>query len=324
MAKGNDQVFQLSLTELAFTIAFILLLLLGYLVIKEQLKHKDDEEQHAEVQCKERVAVALDTAKSRLAEALMNAGASNPDEVITHLIAAEEVRSERDRLKQRVDDLDAKLTALTELQTKLESAAESSKKDITKEEVTAALTLQDQLKKQLKEELKKELKPGQETQMMREVMIAAKNYNELTKTGLNLTDIRKANDDLKGQVAFLKTRLEARGGLDYPPCWADENGKVEFLFAVELRTDSVIVSPAWPARREADARALPGIDEVLAKRHSYQGFPSRIQSIFDWSKCQTPQCRHYVQIKSVIPDAVQSDRARLMVENYFYKVEARR
>ncbi len=136
--------------------------------------------------------------------------------------------------------------------------------------------------------------------------------------------LRKENVDLRGQVAFLKKRLDARGGRDYPPCWADESGKVEFLFAIELRSDSVMVTPAWPVKREADAKALVGISTALAEAHSYSRFPAAVQGILNWSKAQNPECRHYVQLKSSIPDAVRSDRARLMVESYFYKVEVRR
>lgn len=99
---------------------------------------------------------------------------------------------------------------------------------------------------------------------------------------------------------------------------------MEFLYAIELRSDSVVVTPAWPAKRDADAKALPGLTTTLAAPHPYSNFVSAIQGVFNWSKAQDPECRHYVQLKSSIPDAVQSDRARLMVENYFYKVEARR
>ena len=136
--------------------------------------------------------------------------------------------------------------------------------------------------------------------------------------------IRKENADLRGQVAFLKNKLDARGGRDWPPCWADEDGKVEFLFSVDLRSDTVAVSAAWPAKREADAKALPGVGELLAGPLSYQDFQASVQGVFEWSKRHDPQCRHYVYLRSSIGDAIQSDRARLMVENYFYKAEVRR
>ncbi|KQW36583.1 hypothetical protein [Rhizobacter sp. Root404] len=418
MAQRNDQVFQLSLTEIAFTIAFILLLLLGYLVFSEEAKRKDAEAELAKVQTAERATKGLDAAKVALKAALQGTGVGSPDEVITKLIAVEDVSAERDRLKLRVEDLDAKLTALAELSKRLEEVQPAAQPGVMREEVTSALALQDQirksldeaedpapstapgasqpqgkpagaagaassstkqapdakpsapaasvpksssaastfaaqprpdpntrrphrdadaltkvqqaiaataaLKRQLKEQLNKELRRGEEAKTVHDVVAAAKSYRELAPDGTNPELVRKENANLRGQVAFLKNRLDARGGRDYPPCWADETGKVEFLFAVEVKPDQVVVSPAWPPRREAAGRALPGMAEVLGGSHSNQDFVSRIQGIFNWSKSQDPECRHYVQLKSSISDAVQSDRARLMVENYFYKTEARR
>lgn len=417
MAQRNDQIFQLSLTEIAFTIAFILLLLLGYLVFKEQALRKAAEADLAKVQSTERATAALDAAKAAVNAALQGTSAGSPDEVITKLIAVEDVRAERDRLKKRVEDLDTKLTALEELRQRLDEAAQAKKPDITRDEVSMALALQEQvrraledaesdpipsasaaqqatkpsdaasgpgspgakaetkasqadaasastspkptptsaglstsgadlsqgrrdaealakvrqaiaatgeLKKQLKVQLSKELTPGREAETVREVVSAAKHYGELAKAGASPEQIKRENSDLRGQVAFLKNRLDARGGRDYPPCWADESGKVEFLFSVELKQDAVVVSPAWPPRREAAARALPGIDELLVGQHSNANFFNRVQGIFNWSKRQDPECRHYVQLRSSIADAVQSDRARLLVESVFYKTEARR
>ena len=375
MAQRNDQIFQLSLTEIAFTISFILLLLLGYLVFKEESARLAAEAALADIQTAERATESLNTAKRSFTDALQKGGTSNADEVITKLIAADEARMERDRLKQRVEDLDSKLTALTELQNQLDRAAKIDRPDITKEEIDSALALQDkvlssieqestekgkptrefnssisansqltkdsrkkqafdmvehafvatgELKKQLKAQLNKELPFGQEAQTVQEVVSAAKNFGDLSKGGSSTEIVKKENSDLRGQVAFLKNRLDARGGRDFPPCWADENGKVEFLLSIEVKPDLVVVNPAWPPRREVAAHALPGIDELLENSLSNQKFVSGIQGIFNWSKKQDPECRHYVQLKSSITDAIQSDRARLMVENYFYKVESRR
>lgn len=371
MAQQNDQVFQLSLTEIAFTITFLLLLLLGYLVFKEQTERLAAEAKLEKVQTIEQVAAALDSAKLQLAAQLQGTGIENPDEVISKLIAAEEARMERDQLRQRIDDLDAQLTALTELKIQLEQATESLRPELMQDQILSALTFQGQvrdavvqnleahtppqvakntsvpvnsvvtdkeavaavrealsatanLKRQLKEKLHTDLSAGNQSQIIDELVSAAKSYSAMVQAGLNPDVMKKENSDLRGQVAFLKNRLDARGGRDYPPCWADETGKVEFLFAIEVRPDSVAITPAWPPRRETSAKALPDIDVILAGPHSNQAFVSKIQGIFKWSKSQDPECRHYVQLKSTISDAVQSDRARLMVENFFYKVEARR
>jgi hypothetical protein len=375
VAQRNDQVFQLSLTEIAFTIAFILLILLGYLVFKEESGRLEAEAALAKTQNAELTTAALNSAKNNLAAALQAAGTSSPDEVITKLVAADEVRAERDRLKQQIEGLDAKLTALTELQNQLEKAGKTNHPEVTREEIESALVFQDELRKalnpqpgteaapaqqatsveatgkktskeqhnketlqlvkqaiatsgelraQIKRQLNRELVRDQESQVIQEIVSAAKSFEDLGKGGTNPEKIRKENADLRGQVAFLKNRLDARGGRDFPPCWADENGKVEFLFSVEMKPDSVVVNPAWPQKREAVARSLPGITDVLAGPLSIQSFVNGIQGIFKWSKSQDPECRHYVQLKSSIPDAVQSDRARLLVESYFYKVESRR
>lgn len=397
MSQRNDQVFQLSLTEIAFTIAFILLLLLGYLVFKEQTDRKAAEDALKQVQGLERVTIALEQSKRELAATLRGSGVANPDEVISRLIAAEDARAERDLLRTQVDDLNAKLTALTELQKLLEATGGASKDSVASSEVASALALQSEIRKALealsppsqpervneaasqatsapapeasirshaadlgaasvqlsdaqkarrdkevaalvrqalktdaafrqeaRNQLRLDVKPGKEAQVVEEVVRAAKSYADLKDSGSNPDAIRKENADLRGQVAFLKNRLDARGGRDWPPCWADEEGKVEFLLSVDLRTESVLVSGAWPPRREADARALPGITELVKGPMSYQDFQSRVQGILDWSKRHDPQCRHYVYLRSLITDAVQSDRARLMVENYFYKAEVRR
>lgn len=364
MAQRNDQVFQLSLTEIAFTISFILLILLGSLVFQEQRARKEAEFNLAQAGQLDRLTESFNGAKAALSASLSGAGVDNPDEVISRLVVAEDARAERDRLKTVVEDLDAQLTALTEVKALIEKAGEDAGENVVKEAVVAALAQQrqvsklldeasshdavlregqpterekndlarlgealrtaDELKRQLKAELGRELVPGQEGQTVREVVKAARSYGDLTKSGTNPLAIGKENSDLRGQVAFLKNRLDARGGRDYPPCWADESGKVEFLFAIELHSDSIAVLPAWPARRQADAQLLPGITEILAGPLTHPTFAERMRGILDWSKRQDPQCRHYVQLKSAIPDAVRSDRARLMVENHFYKVEARR
>lgn len=362
MAQKNDQIFQLSLTEIAFCIIFILLILLGYQVIQEQEARKKAEEILVKIQSLEETKNQLEVIRLNFSEELNRSGAASPDDLITKLLDIEKTREENQRLRKKIEDLDAQITALAELQKLIEKNS-NNETQLVKEEIQSALILQAEARRELdkqdeksakgtevpiknlmstndsvklaistaktiraeaKSKLGQELEPKTEGQSVVEIVDAASSFAELSKNGINIGVIRKENSDLRGQVAFLKRRLDARGGRDYPPCWADENGKVEFLFAIELRSDSVRLTPAWPAKREADAQALPGITAALAEAHAYSRFPAAIMGAFNWSKAQDPECRHYVQLKSSIQDAVQSDRARLMVENYFYKVEMRR
>lgn len=234
------------------------------------------------------------------------------DEILDALTLQEQVRKAFE---------DAKASSTPEDNSKA-TKAQRSKEAL--EKVKQAIAATGELKRQVKAQLNKDLTFGEESQTVRDVVTAAKGYAEMAKTGANPELIERENSDLRGQVAFLKNRLNARGGRDYPSCGADETGKVEFLFSVEVKPDSVVVNPAWPPRREAAARALPGMVEVLAGPHLNLTFVNRIEGVFNWSKSQDPECRYYVQLKSSIYDAVQSDRVRLMVENYFCKTEVRR
>lgn len=355
----NDQVFQLSLTEIAFTVSFILLLLLGYLVFKAESERRAAEEKLAGVQGAEQAAAAMQKARQELQAALATTGASKPEETITRLVEAERVRQERDALRQQLRDADAKLTALVEIQKRIDAAAPNEREGSVREAATQAIAFQAAVSQALNAA---EQKPSENSQaagetgqrarleqvknaletfnavasesrklfgapvtpdQARSIVRDARAYRDAFKSG-GLEVARKENSDLRGQVAFLKNRLNARGGRDYPPCWADESGKPQFLAAVELRSDGISVTRDWQDARSAEASKLPGFADFVGKIHSHAQFPGAVQPIFNWSRHQDPECRHYVLLRSTISDAVQSDRARLMVENFFYKSEARR
>lgn len=313
--RRNDQVFQLSLTELAFAVAFLLMLLLGWKVVDEERARREAEDALAKAQragSVEQATRALDAARTALVQEMRGAGGADPDGAISRLVAGVEARAERDRLKARVEDLEARLSALAELQRRLQAAASAPGDggDGGAGDVVEALAVARAVREEARARLGHAPASGAGG--------AVQAVKELAAAG------ERDRDDLRGQVAFLKNRLAARGGRDYPPCWADADGKVQFLFAVEMRPDGLGLAPAWPASREAEARAIPGVADLLAHPVGYADFAARTHPVLDWSKRRDPECRHYVQLRSTLTDAVREDRARWLVEDVFYKVEARR
>jgi hypothetical protein len=287
----SDQVFQLSLTEIAFTIAFLLLLLLGMEVWQERVARDAALAALARSQQAQRAVQSLERARGELAAALREAGAADPQGAISQLVEAGDLRAERDRLRRQVDDLDAQLSALAPVR-----AASAGSAAAAASEAAARVALG----------------------------LAAGARPAALSPSEAVARAEKESADLRGQVAFLANRLGAaggRGGRDFPPCWAEEDGRVEFLFAIETRPGAVVVTPAWPPRRDAAARALPGVGALVGAPLSNAEFLRAVQGVFDWSRGQKPECRHYVALRSTIADAVQSDRARLMVERFFYKIE---
>jgi hypothetical protein len=154
---------------------------------------------------------------------------------------------------------------------------------------------------------------------------AAQSLRGLEGSGKGVEAVLKENADLRGQMANMRNRFNAVGrGLDHPPCWADEAGNIEYLFNVELRQGVVIVTPAWPERRRQDAERLPSVAELTAAPVNAERFRTASRPILDISKRQDPECRHFVVLNNTIESRREADQARWMVEEFFYKREARK
>jgi hypothetical protein len=360
--RRDDPVFQLSLTELAFTIAFLLLLLLGIRIAQSRaerdaalatLAHSEDARAAAE---------DLQRARDELERALKAAGSVDPEALLTKLLASEDARAERDRLRARVKDLDARLSALQALMARdaplkpalggVEALADSQPvagagtggagsmpgfaSDGDGGRAGAGAGVHVSAGRTVSGGVGGGVGgggggvgggAGAGTDALRGEAASASARAGLSPASAAERDV----DNLRGQVAYLSNRLAAvggtvggHGGRDYPPCWADAAGHVELLFSIELRPDAIAVTPAWPPGREAEARALPGVEDLLRRAWTPETFPEGVQPLYAWSRGRTPECRHYVQLRSAIADAVQSDRERLLVERFFYKIEVPR
>ena len=134
--------------------------------------------------------------------------------------------------------------------------------------------------------------------------------------------VARENRDLRGQVAFLKGKLEGKGGRDYPPCWAEESsGRIQYLLAIEITDHGLVVKPAWPESRKTDAQALPGIDALATAQTTFQlrAFKSAMQGIDEHSRKRN--CRHYVVMRNYVSDLAVFNSYRFAIEHYFYKLE---
>ena len=154
MSKKNDQVFATSLSEIAFTLVFLLMLLLGYLLVQEKAAKEEARKRLAEaeeIKASESVTEALREANKELTESLAAAGHPKPLEVITQLREADRTREERDALRREKHALNEKLTALTALREQIEQAARAQSDRLTREQVEAALVLQEDVRILLQE-----------------------------------------------------------------------------------------------------------------------------------------------------------------------------
>jgi polyhydroxyalkanoate synthesis regulator phasin len=156
--RTNDQIFQLSLTEIAFMLAFLLLLLLGWMLFHADEHMRQLEQallQAGDITAERQL---LDTARAQLEKKLSEAGAK-PEDIISSLVSESKLVQERDALKKRVDDLDKQLSALTEVKNTLETAGKGpGASDVVQKEINDALALKAKL--ELEQQLKSQAESG--------------------------------------------------------------------------------------------------------------------------------------------------------------------
>lgn len=350
MSGKNDQVFQLSLTEIFIIVCFILLLLMGYQIFKLTHKNQALSEKIIAFQDLEVREKAINKAAEALKVRMTALGVRKPDEIISKLVDASKANAELDRLKVLMTQKDQELTALAAIEKALMDVASQKKGADAKQLILETMMSFEQLKKLVVDDADES--GVQPTDVVKRVaalkaqddMLAAAfgaNANQTSdqrqeaikhavalaqaeKNGVSPIDLQKANKDLRGQVQFLQNRLNKGRGGDLPPCWVNEvTGKAEMFLTVKLSENNLSFEPAWPPARQEDAMALPGIVELLASTtRTYESFTQAAKPVSDLGSQK--ECKYYVRLVSQIQDAVTSDRRRLMVENLFYKIEVRR
>jgi hypothetical protein len=364
--RSNDQVFQLSLTEIVFVIVFLLLLLLGWMVFDAERDRSHAINRTDTVADATALIAAAARARNDLDELVRQSGAADRADVISRLIEREKLGAVNSALRSRIEELDRTLSALTEIKNAVavekaksgratdelrqdvltglavaaavrqslierrarqESGGGAAQHRVSRESLVAearsAIALKAAVERRLKTELDRRLDAGTEAAVAAELVAAARNVSSHQGTAQDFRLAEKDNKDLRGQIAFLTARSGGKGGRDYPPCWAEEStGKLQYLFAIDIRNEGLTIRAAWTEARDADAKLLPGISTLVMHSPMTLGeFNAAMRGINQSSK--TKRCRHYVLLRNHVKDLEVFNRYRYAVENYFYKLELR-
>jgi hypothetical protein len=347
MSQKNDQVFNLSITEIWMVLAFILLLMTGWQVWRLTADKKELEKQVSSYHSFDERKKALSQATESLKTQLAQMGIKNPDEVISKLVDASKARDESDRLKVLLTQKDDQLASLTAIDKALGESGSTDKGKDAKRLILETLMSYDQLKKLVADPTKDaqptdvvkriaELKHIEQivkaslssekdptADQVEQMVKDAQAYAATERDGSNPVALQRANSDLKGQVQYLTNKLNRGKGGDYPPCWVDSAGKPEMFLTVFTKENQLSFEPAWPPSRLADAQALPGFADLMSiTTRQYDDFLRATQAIKALSVKN--ECRYFVRLTSQIESAPLSDRRRIQVESNFYKIETKR
>jgi hypothetical protein len=134
------------------------------------------------------------------------------------------------------------------------------------------------------------------------------------------TQLQRALDSSSGQTKNLELKLaKFSGGVDKKPCWADANGKTQFIFSVALTSAGINIRDNHVPGRDDDEKALPLRNVTFGQDISDESFDSETQALFDWS--EDHDCRFSVRVFDFTGhDEKELYKRRLQtVEGHFYK-----
>lgn len=299
MSDRKSDVFHISLTEIAFTIIMILVILLG----ARLHKYAQDEKSNLDMIAQQEEIIE----KNKL-------------EIEQLSDKLEVLRKEISRYRKVDDDEHIPVKLLSCV------ACFEQQGDLTPDEAIAATNLAVSL---MKEWRNMEEKPSL-VRLQKAVKDASKLLAEgkrvVSRDDYKALEATKAAQERSLKEAQAKAEyFRRRSGIDLPPCWMDDSGRSpQYLFTVLVDKNSQVhISRAWPDERNDDAALIPGVAEMLANpTMSLNEFSRRAAPILKHANARKPEaCRYYVRLQNEVPDRRGADRARLKIENFFYKYE---
>jgi hypothetical protein len=156
--QKNDMVFPVSLSEIAFTLVFILMLLVGFMFLSEREGHDEAKARVAELEQRQfspraaaEATAAMAQAQASLTEAMSKAGVASPEQaadLVKEFTNVGEARARQAELRQEVLDLTRKLVALEEVRGRVEQAGRKIDERLTRDEVERALAVVNEITQQ--------------------------------------------------------------------------------------------------------------------------------------------------------------------------------
>lgn len=306
MAAKQDDVFNLSVTELLLIIMFSLLVVM--VLLNSTLNEEVEKSRKISNEYKELVS-ELDRVSTQLGlkEPELKAASLDLNEAVAQM------RSLVQALKRSVEsDAAEQVLAkmkLNEIWTTLARIREDNL------DVPGLIQALAKLNKELEECLyeKNELSAKLESQKLQLDKFASVE-KELNDARKQLKKVLMDNKNLTGQVENLSN------GLEFPPCWATEKGKAQYTYRVTVHDDSIHVSSIYPSSRKESYLSLMETD-FSDEKILLADFRSLFNIFYITSVNSVPECRFFVRVNDATSSSSKNEwkEGLKTVESIFYK-----
>jgi hypothetical protein len=299
MADNNtDRIFQLSLTEVAFILVFLLLLLLGKLLMNERDKNVQLQTKYVLVETElnnfknvsnyDELLKRYQSLKKNIESYLVQAAVPDHQRILDDLVSVAKLDKEISDLKDKLEKAQSKSQVCEAL---IQKGGEINTENYIK-------LSEDKLK-------------------------IDNMLDKLRSKGVKVKDLSELSDQFFRNIDEVVDLRSKCGGGQIGPCWRDESGQTMNILNITLENNNLSVTiPKLPEKRLIELNSYPNSDLATRSVIPYSEMDKSFGPILKWSKEQSPECRHYVSIKSNIPLTKDSTPKRLQVQQYFYPDES--
>lgn len=127
-------------------------------------------------------------------------------------------------------------------------------------------------------------------------------------------------NNLRDQKQNLVSQMTNEGrGVDWPPCWSDNNKKPEYIFKVDLTNEGILIQDNIIPHRTEEKSRLPLQNVKYNLSRSQSEFRAETADLFEWSRKK--ECRFYVLLydKTGESEKIRYKNLARTVEDHFYK-----
>jgi cell division protein FtsB len=289
----QSNIFETSLTELAFIFFFILALFAAWRIGELNDENVSEKQSNESLEKEtEALSTEVDALKADIAaydEFLANNVVTDPEELFRSLRLAEESKDQIQQLEQQLEESHAQASALQEALEPYSNPDEI--RQIVEDHI----------------ELTEQLVISEDQSLPREVQQLAQELN-----------------DFRGQNIYLRNQLaKSDGGYGPPPCWLDPlSGKTQTVFDAVMNESAIILHAGWPTSRETEALANSNIMNAIGTYENVEEFINSTRPLFEYSV--TNECRHVI---AVYDETETKDAYKPMletIERHFYKDQVNR
>lgn len=311
-------VLGLTMAEIAILIIFILLLALAALLARERTKRETAERDLAAARAQ------AESLKDQVSVANEILGGQDIEVFIRELV---EARSEAAKAAALAEDVAQKDRKIREWRREL--AELRSQADSNSELLARTLKAEEEVRqwREATSDGAETNTPGSVSEALDQLkvlepLIEESMGGDIAAVAEKISEIQSENTRLTGQVANMRRLLKGAGkGTEKPACWANPEGKPEYIYDVALTSRGLIVREVDLPHRQEEKSRLP-LDQVpLLSEISSTRFIAATRPLFEWSEAK--DCRFFVRVydeTGATEKEVYRSHLRA-VEGNFYKYE---